>query len=98
MGVEDISINPAVCTWTSQNTDVCVVENGVVKAVGNGTTTISGSLLGSSEGTLKVVVEEIPEGVYPIDTNKNIANWTIKMSGGSGATYSILDIETIVEN
>ena len=91
VGVEDISINPAVCTWTSQNTDVCVVENGVVKAVGNGTTTIIGSLLGSSEGTLKVVVEEIPEGVYPIDTNKNIADWTIKMSGGSGATYSILD-------
>ena len=70
-------------TWTSSNTDVAIVENGIVTAVGPGTTTItatSGSKTASIELTISSNVVEVSsvkmntksETIYINSNNKTI--------------------------
>lgn len=90
IGSEQSYINPAVCTWTSDNTDVCVVEDGVIKAVGNGKTTVSGSMLGK-EGSIVVNVRNVAQKVLPLEPSKTLDGWTVRNTGGKNHTTTILD-------
>jgi len=45
--------------WNSSNTDAITVENGIVKAVGNGSATVTATYKNASESVLVTVVEEL---------------------------------------
>ena len=85
-------VDPSVMNWTSSNTSVASVdEMGVVKALTDGETIISGS--GDNfEGTLKVSVQNPKARIttveqVPIDPT----SWAISQSGGKNRVVSILE-------
>ena len=85
-------VDPSVMDWTSSNTAVASVdEMGVVKALADGETIVSGT--GDNfEGSLKVRVQNPKARVttveqVPIDP----ATWTITQSGGKNRVVSPLD-------
>lgn len=56
------------CTWKADNEDVVTVENGVVKAVGAGTTTITAAYV--PVGSTEILKDTITVYVLPIVTGK----------------------------
>ncbi|GAB1454113.1 hypothetical protein MASR2M47_41690 [Draconibacterium sp.] len=77
-GSGQTSISPAALTWTVSNTEICTVENGKVKALKNGTTTISGELDGVTD-FIKINVE-IPESMDIIGDSISLEKWELEAS------------------
>ena len=72
--------NPALVTWTSDNPEVAYVdENGVLKAVANGTATINGKLDGMDEN-LVVSVENV--STPTVDIHGDWTKWEPKAASG----------------
>jgi arabinan endo-1,5-alpha-L-arabinosidase len=72
------NISPTLLTWGVSNGDICRVENGRVKALKNGTTTVTGQMNGITDD-LKINVE-IPAAPTMIGDSLKVANWTLSAS------------------
>lgn len=70
---------PQALTWTTDNSAICSVDNGILKGVSNGTTYIHGKL-GSVELTQKVIVEIPSSDVLSVDKITDLSTWTVKGS------------------
>lgn len=77
-GSGQTAISPAALTWTVSNTEICTVENGKVKALKNGTTTISGKLDEITD-FIKIKVE-IPESMSIIGDSISPEKWELDAS------------------
>ena len=80
-------------TWSSSNTSVATVSNGVVKAVGFGTATITAKSNNGKTASCKVTVNPIqPTGIKATPENSTLygLNGTVKLTANvmpSNATY-----------
>ncbi len=90
---DEMSIENAELTWTSDDTSVATVdENGVIKGLKNGTTVVRGEL-GNFKGEIEVTVE-IPEGHYQaIDPNVDASTWNITYANVENVALSPLGTE-----
>lgn len=80
MGVGDdwtltVTFNPSNATdrtivWTSSDTDVVTVENGVVRAVGTGTAVITATTSNDRTATCQITVSESGSGAGPVDDDQ----------------------------
>lgn len=89
---QTMPINPVALSWSSADETVATVgaADGVLRGVGNGTTTITGTV-GSFTGTANVTVE-IPTGeTMPVVADFNPADWTCKQVGGTDLAVSALE-------
>lgn len=89
-GVNKELIDPSVISWTSSDPSVCTVDNGIVKALANGKSTITGVATNFNQ-TLNIVVENPVSRVQAIDPNLDVNTWTITQSGGSNRVVTALD-------
>lgn len=87
---EDMLVENNELTWVSDDTSIATVdENGVIKGLKNGTTTVHGSL-GDFKGDIEVIVE-IPTAHYQaIDPNIDVSTWS-----ATGNNVENLSLEAI---
>ena len=89
-------------TWSSSNTSVATVSNGVVKAVGFGTATITAKSNNGKTAAVKVTVEQVALSSIAVATmpNKtyyyagetlNTAGLTLKATYNNGSTKTITE-------
>ena len=79
IGLNTMTLLPSALTWTVSDTDICKVQNGILKGLKNGTTTINGQL-GSFKDSLKVIVEVPESGRMVFDDFKNTSAWELTSS------------------
>ena len=90
VGITTDAVDPATVDWTVENPEICEVNNGIVKGLRNGTTTIKGTSANFS-GEVTVTVE-IPESeVMPVVEAIASDEWTLKQTGGTGISMAGLD-------
>lgn len=82
-------IDPSSINWTVTDPSICEVVNGTLKALKNGTTTITGNAT-DFNGTQNVTIYTPQNKVNPIDPDNNISGWDIKVSGGTNAQITPL--------
>lgn len=74
--------------WTSDNEDIVKVENGVLTAVGGGTTTVIVSD-GETELSCTVTVKVVPLTLKQSDVSITVGeSFTLKYEGGSNFTFT----------
>ena len=78
-------------TWTSSNTSVATVENGVVKGIGIGTTTITASAGNQSATCSLLVVKDSAEGVYARYYGGAMSIINGKIQSGSQLNYGVIN-------
>ena len=71
-------ISPAALNWTVSNTEVCQIENGVIKALKTGTTKAIGQINDAIDELLIKV--EIPSEPTIIGDSLKVAHWTLTAS------------------
>jgi len=71
-------ISPAALNWNVSNTEICRIEDGVVKALKNGKTTVTGQI-NSVTDELQINVV-IPSAPTMIGDSLKVANWTLNAS------------------
>lgn len=74
--------------WESSNTSVATVENGLVKAIGSGTATITASLPNGKKA--ECVVDVTPKNIKVIKVTLNASIVTLGVNGTSQLTATIL--------
>jgi hypothetical protein len=83
-------VPPELLSWTVEDNTVCTVENGVLTALKNGTTTVEGTL-GTFKASLKVKVE-IPE-THPVIVDRFAeGEWILTASSFLNAGFSANNI------
>lgn len=83
IGRDNFSYNPTHLTWTNSNPDVISIENGVLKALKEGESTISCELNGfTDQTTVKVEIAKSAE------MNLNWTDWTLKSTGAKNMVLS----------
>ena len=89
---KQMPMNPSALNWASANPEIATVgaDNGVLRGVANGKTTVSGTV-GAFSGSLNVTVEIPNSPVMPIVKNIVADEWTLKQTGGKGIAISGLD-------
>lgn len=70
---------PQALVWTTDNPQICSIENGILKGVSNGITYIHGKL-GSVELTQKVIVEIPSTEILSVDKVSDLSSWTVRGS------------------
>lgn len=86
VGFDTYNTDPSRLDWTIADPEVLRIENGVLKGLKNGTTTITGRL-GDVE-TQATVTVELPEGESMAAIREYPAEWTLKQVGGTGLAVS----------
>lgn len=89
-GVYKDNLDPASLTWSSSDTEICTVDNGVLKGLKNGEATIECSGNGAS-GSMKVVVEISPDRILPVDPDMDVSTWKISQIGGTDRVVTPLE-------
>lgn len=89
-GVYKDILDPASMSWSSSDSEVCTVDNGVLKGLKNGEATIECSGNGVS-GSMNVVVEISPSRILPVDPDMDIATWKVTQVGGTGREVTPLE-------
>ncbi len=74
----DALISPAALSWTVANPEICRIENGLVKALKNGKTIVSGQIDEVNDSILIVV--EIPSDQLIIGDSLKTTDWTLSAS------------------
>lgn len=74
----DALISPAALNWTVTNPEICRIENGLVKALKNGKTIVSGQIDDVNDSILIVV--EIPAAQTIIGDSLKTTDWTLSAS------------------
>lgn len=74
----DALISPAALNWTVTNPEICRIENGLVKALKNGKTIVSGQIDDVNDSILIVV--EIPASQTIIGDSLKTTDWTLSAS------------------
>jgi len=89
-----MKIPPSALSWTIRDTEICSIdENGHLKGLKNGSTTVVGTL-GDFKDSLKVIVE-IPTSGRMIGDNFDVENWTLTASAPLNA---VLNTENLPSN
>lgn len=86
LGFNTFKTDPARLEWTVADPEVLRIENGVLKGLKNGTTTITGRL-GDLE-TQSTVTVQFPEGESMAAISEYPSEWTLKQVGGTGLAVS----------
>ena len=81
VGFDSFVTDPSRLAWTVADADVAKVENGVLKGLKNGTTTVTGRLQDVETQTALTV--ELPEGEAMKAMREFPAEWTVKQVGGT---------------
>lgn len=76
-------------TWSSSNSSVATVENGVVKGIGVGRATITATACGESASCSVLVVEDSKDGVYARYDGGSIVTINGKIQSGSKLSYRV---------
>ena len=92
-GNERRLVPPQLLTWKIEDNEICTIENGVLKGLKNGTTTITGTL-GDFEASMQVRVE-IPESAVMRASGTELENWTMTANRYPTA---VLNEENLPEN
>lgn len=71
-------LSPAALSWSGNNTDLCQIENGVIKALKSGKTTVTGQIDAVSD-ELQINVE-IPTAPTMIGDSLKVDQWTLTAS------------------
>lgn len=74
-----MDVLPAALNWTVDNTEICTIEKGSLKAKTNGTTFAYGTL-GDFKDTIKVIVQ-IPSSDRMVQDNFVPSEWNMEISG-----------------
>lgn len=82
VGFDTYNTDPSRLDWTIADPEVLRIENGVLKGLKNGTTTITGRL--GDVDTQATVTVELPEGESMAAIREYPAEWTLKQVGGTG--------------
>ncbi len=87
-------VSPAALEWTVEDTGICRVENGVVRALKNGSTLVEGTIDGTAD---KVMVKvEIPEGPVMTADKMLVSDWSLSVA--SQYTDAQLTADNIPQN
>ncbi|NLJ19808.1 MAG: T9SS type A sorting domain-containing protein [Bacteroidales bacterium] len=94
IGINTMDVLPAALSWTIRDPEICSIdENGHLKGLKNGSTTVVGTL-GDFKDSLKVIVE-IPSSGRMIGDNFDVENWTLTASAPLNA---VLNTENLPSN
>lgn len=86
VGHSTIDLNPAALSWTSADASVATVgEDGIVRAVANGTTKVTGTL-GDISLDLNIVVENHTEVTSPLLDMADFSSWRLIKTDVTNAT------------
>lgn len=85
-GFSEYNCDSSRFDWTVGDESVATISLGVLKALKNGATTISGTIGGNT--TTANVVVEIPESDFMPVYRQFPTDWNLKQSGGSGLAIS----------
>ncbi|MEG0012059.1 MAG: phosphodiester glycosidase family protein [Muribaculaceae bacterium] len=83
-------LDPASIAWTSNDTQVCRVENGILIAVKDGETVVDGVGNGFT-GSITVKVQLPKSRVQAIDPNLDPKTWKISQTGGTKRVVTPLE-------
>ena len=81
-------------TWSSSNTDVVRVDNGIVTAVAAGSATVTASTSNGLKATCSVTVKAAPSVTYTLTDKFEDGKEYIIANGNSGSVYVISDTST----
>ncbi len=88
---------PQALTWTVDNPEICSVDNGILKGISNGVTSIHGKL-GDVELTQKVTVEIPDASILSVDKYQDLSSWSVKGSSNIlNATLTSLTLPTSIK-
>ena len=90
VGITTDAVDPATVDWIVENPEICEVNNGIVKGLRNGTTTIKGTSSNFS-GEVTVTVEIPTSEVMPVVEAVSATEWKLSQLGGTGISISGLD-------
>ena len=84
-----MSINPQAFSWSSGDSGIATVgsEDGVVRGVSDGTTTVTGAV-GDFTGVLNVTVEIPTSSAMSAVSGAAAEEWALMQSGGTGLTLT----------
>ncbi len=85
IGLNTMTVLPSALSWTVADSDICTVENGILRGLNSGRTTITGSL-GSFKDTMQVVVEAPASRQLIADDFSHTGSWTLTSSLSSWNT------------
>ncbi|MPL98802.1 hypothetical protein SDC9_45012 [bioreactor metagenome] len=88
----DALISPAALNWTVTNPEICRIENGLVKALKNGKTIVTGQIDDVNDSILIVV--EIPSDQSIIGDSMKINDWTLNASSFLNAQLNQANLPT----
>ncbi len=83
-------VDPNILAWSSSNTESCVVSDGIVSAIANGESVLTGEK-GTFSGKISVSVQNPESKIQPIDPNMDVTTWIISQTGGKNITATPLD-------
>ena len=86
IGFDQYKTDPSRLDWTVDNPEIAKIENGVLKGLKNGTTTIKGTLQDVS--TSATVTVELPEAAEMPIIRTFPESWNVKQVGGTGLAVS----------
>jgi hypothetical protein len=85
IGLNTMTVLPAALNWTLADEDICSIENGVLRGLKSGRTTVTGNL-GSFKDTLEVIVEAPASRRVVADNFGETGTWTLTSSLSSWNT------------
>ena len=93
----NLPIAPQALLWTVEDSDICVVESGVLRALKSGTTTVYGELDGTRD-TVKIKAEVPGSPVLIADDFSSDDNWTLTALAALRARLSKDNLPAAWEN
>lgn len=85
---EDVSLDNTAFTWSSSEESVATVdENGVIKALKDGNTIVTGTV-GDFTKSVEVVVETPTKRYQSIDPDLDVSTWTLEVNNISNASVT----------
>lgn len=85
IGLNTMTVLPSALNWTVDDPEICTVENGVLRGLKSGRTSVTGNL-GGFKDTLQVIVEAPASGRHIADDFSNTGSWTLTSSLSSWNT------------
>ncbi len=89
-GVYKDMLDPSLFDWESSDVDVCTVEDGILKGVGNGQAVVYGEI-GDFKGSINVTVQIAPSHIMPIDPTMDTETWNVAQVGGKDRVITPLE-------
>ena len=86
VGFDSFVTDPSRLDWTVADPEIVKVENGVLKGLKNGTTTVQGRL--QTVETQVTATVELPEGETMAAISEYPEKWTMNQVGGTGLAIS----------